>query len=281
MQSTPYAGQRVTLVTRHEKARVLAPVLRAHLALQVETYPHIDTDRLGTFTREVARVGTQLEAARAKARLAVEHGGGPLGLGSEGSFGPGPIALCAWNLELVLFLDTARGIEVVGRAQGPGRHIHGLADDVDTLLTLTEQIGFPDHGVVLRPDGPEAPSVDKGIADRATLVTTFTRMRAASTTGRVFVESDLRAHRHPTRMAMIERAGRDLAERLGTPCPHCATPGFGRTETLRGLPCGSCGTPTEAPRADRFACVICPHTEERARSGVSYGDPAHCPRCNP
>ena len=79
-----YRGRRVALLTRHGKERALAPVLEPALGCRVERVGGYDTDQLGTFTREIPRAGTQLEAARRKARIGMELAGLPLGLASEG-----------------------------------------------------------------------------------------------------------------------------------------------------------------------------------------------------
>ena len=64
--STPasYHGQQVALLTQHGKLQALAPALEQGLGCAVRLVTGYDTDLLGTFTRDIARVGTQLEAAR-------------------------------------------------------------------------------------------------------------------------------------------------------------------------------------------------------------------------
>jgi hypothetical protein len=276
-----YVGQRATLVTMHDKDRVLGPLLASALDLRLDTIRDVNTDSLGTFTRDVPRAGSQLEAARRKARMAIDASGASCGLGSEGSFFPGPLGLGSWNLEFVLLLDAERGVEIVGRARGPGLQVHGIATSPEELTTLAQQAQFPSHGLVLRPDGPDSDHMVKGVHDWDTLASAFADLRNQSVAGQVFVESDLRAHRHPSRKAMIARAGQDLVERLRTPCAACGQAGFGWTEAQRGLPCGACGTPTQDAYADILACVRCPHRETRPRDGPKRADPARCPACNP
>jgi hypothetical protein len=280
-RSTPYQSQRFMLLTQHGKERALAPILLDGLGVRTEVVSGFDTDTLGTFTRDVERAGTQIEAARRKAHIAIERSGECFGLGSEGSFGPGPFGIGCWNVELVLLADAVRGIEVVGLAHGPGLHVHDVAGSEEHLIEIAERAGFPEHGLVVRPDGPDDPRVRKGITTWEMLRTALADARRQSASGQVCIESDLRAHMHPTRMAMIERAGVDLVVRLGTSCPSCASPGFGVRETVSGLPCSECGTPTEVPRADIHACVRCGMREERQRPGPTTADPGHCPYCNP
>ncbi|MFM8457386.1 MAG: hypothetical protein ACKOB0_00350 [Chthoniobacterales bacterium] len=81
----PYAGASFALLTKHAKEQAIAPRLARALGAQVSVVDTFDTDTLGTFTREVPRFGSQLDAARKKAELATEMSGCPLGLGSEGS----------------------------------------------------------------------------------------------------------------------------------------------------------------------------------------------------
>ena len=86
----PYANHRVALLTQHGNEHVIGPVLNAALGCRVERVTGYDTDRLGTFTRDIPRAGTQIEAARKKARISMELAELSLGLASEGSFGVDP-----------------------------------------------------------------------------------------------------------------------------------------------------------------------------------------------
>jgi hypothetical protein len=280
-EASSYAGARIALLTQHAKERVLGPALESLLGARLEVVGGFDTDTLGTFTREIPRPGTQVEAARRKAEVAIERSGASIGLGSEGSFGGGPFGFGGWNVEIVVLVDRDRGIEVTGSAHGPGRHVHGEVRSIAELEALAGQAGFPEHGLVLRPDGPDDPRVRKGIVSREDLRAAFEEARRASARGVVHVENDLRAHLNPTRMQVIGQAGRDLAARLLSRCPTCDSPGFGIVDVVTGLPCACCGAPTEDAVADELACVRCPARERRPRPGAASADPARCPSCNP
>jgi hypothetical protein len=83
-------------------------------------------------------------------------------------------------------------------------------------------------------------------------------------------------------MAAIARAAVDLADRLACHCASCGTPGFGFVGRLPGLPCRWCGTPTNEPLADAYACVRCDHRESRPKTdGDATADPGRCDVCNP
>ncbi|MFM8364629.1 MAG: hypothetical protein ACKOAS_05690, partial [Verrucomicrobiota bacterium] len=110
-KSGRYTGASFALLTKHSKERVITPRFQEALGAGVLVVDSFDTDTLGTFTREVSRAGSQMEVARRKAELAIELSGLPLGLGSEGSFGPGPFGFVASNLEVIVMRDRDLGIE--------------------------------------------------------------------------------------------------------------------------------------------------------------------------
>jgi hypothetical protein len=274
-----YCGARIALLTQHGKERVLAPLFASGLGAQLVVADGFDTDTLGTFTREVDRAGTQLEAARRKAEIAMELSGADIGLGSEGAFVPGPFGLGSWNIEALVLVDRVRGIEVVGRA---GRHLYAAVRSTDELAAFAARSGFPEHGLVVRPNDERDPRIVKGIVSAAALDAAFAEALRWSKDGAVFVESELRAHLNPTRMSVVGEAGRDLVARLSTACPSCGSPGFGVVGQIPGLPCRDCGAPTRRPIADELGCVQCGYSAERAlRDGAECADPAVCDYCNP
>jgi hypothetical protein len=280
--ANPYAGRRIALLTKHGKERVIAPVLEPALGCRVERVSGYDTDALGTFTREIPRAGTQLEAARRKARIGMTLSGLPLGIASEGSFGPDPFAgLFSWNVEFVVFVDDERDLEIVGAAQAPANHAHLLTGDWVEAAAFARQAAFPGQQLVVRPQDENDPRIRKGIAAWEELEAAFAWARAQAPSGQVFLETDLRAHANPTRMHNIGRAAMDLADKLGSRCPACGTPGFWIVERVPGLPCADCGTPTREPQAEIFGCPRCEYRSRRERIDRAVADPGRCDWCNP
>lgn len=56
----------------------------------------------------------------------MELAGLPLGMASEGSFGPDPyVGMFPWNVEILVLIDDELGLELVGMAQGRAHHLHG------------------------------------------------------------------------------------------------------------------------------------------------------------
>ena len=282
MTRQPYVDRRIAFLTQHCKERVVAPVLEASSGCRVERVAGYDTDQLGTFTRDIPRFGTQLDAARKKARIGMDLAGSPLGLASEGSFGPDPFAgMFSWNVEALIFIDDELGIEVCGMFQGPCGSEHLLAEDWPAVETFARQAGFPAQKLVLRPDGENDPRIRKGIDGWPGLRAAFAWTQRLSVSGKVFAEFDLRAHAHPGRMENIRRAAEDLAAKLDSPCPACGAPGYALVERVAGLPCADCGAPTREPRAEVWGCVRCAHRDTRERTDATVADPGRCDWCNP
>lgn len=277
-----YAGRRIALLTQHGKEGAIASVLDPALGCRVERVGGYDTDQLGTFTREIPRAGTQREAARRKARIGMELAGLPLGLASEGSFGPDPMAgLFPWNVEFLVFIDDEQGLEIAGRAQGKANHVHLLTGDWAAAEAFARQAEFPAHHMVVRPEGENDPRLRKGIVAWMELEAAFAWAQAQSAGGQVFLETDLRAHANPTRMEMIRLAAEDLVARLRSLCPACGAPGFWLVEHVAGLPCADCGAPTRETRAEVYGCLKCAHRETHERAETRYANPEWCDYCNP
>jgi hypothetical protein len=277
-----YRGQRVALLTQHGKETVLAPVLELALDCRLDLVTGYDTDLLGTFSRDIPRAGTQLEAARQKARIGMQLSGLALGLASEGAFGPDPFAgMFPWNVEVLIFIDDHRAIEVVGVAQGNAKSAHLQTASWAEAEAFAQQTGFPEHHLVLRPDSEADPRIRKGIACWATLAAAFAWAREQSASGQVFIEIDGRAHANPTRMENIRRAAEDLANKLCSLCPACSSPGFWSVQCEPGLRCADCDAPTRETRAEVHGCLKCAYRETRARTDRQYADPRHCDYCNP
>ena len=85
-RSGGYAGAVIAMGTMHRKEEQVAPAFAQELGARVIAPAGIDTDQFGTFTGDVSRTLTPLEAATAKARLAMRVAGVHYGLASEASY---------------------------------------------------------------------------------------------------------------------------------------------------------------------------------------------------
>lgn len=216
-------GLPVLIATMHGKEAVLGPQL-AGLGFQVLLPLDYDTDLLGTFSGDVRRPGTAIEAALEKARRACIATGVPRAISSEGSYRPCQKQFPgARNAEILAFVDLENGQEVVEvMTDLPTTFVKGRvpadfsAPEVQALLSA---MGWPNARAMVVPEDPGhgvvMPEwVFKGLADAPSLIEAMRVCAAHSTDGRVHLESDLRAHMNPSRMASVARVGERLAQRL-------------------------------------------------------------------
>jgi len=278
----PYEGLKASLLTQHGKESVICPQLQDSNGLEVTHISGYDTDKLGTFTRDIPRYGSQLEAARKKARVGMELSGSELGIASEGAFDNDPYTgMIPWNYELVLLIDETRHLEIVGFFGGQAQSASRQVSSWDELNALLSEAQFTTHQLVVRPDDEYHPEFRKGIKDIHSLKETFEWAMSLSKKGNVFIENDLRAHTNPTRMANILKATQDLSRRMNSVCPECQSPGLWITERKKGLPCSSCESPTNLPIANIWSCVKCAYKKEEKITNQSKADPSKCHYCNP
>ncbi len=278
----PFTGKKIWIITRHRKEKAIAPVLQHTLKATCILLDDIDTDVFGTFTGEISRKGTALDAAREKCSAALNFiGYNDLVLASEGSFGPHPsFPFIALNEEWLLLknLFTAEEWFVCSHTTKTN-FASELVTSWEELRLFALRAGFPAHGLILRdPHQPEA--ITKGLQSWVLLKYHFRRL--VKLKAEVRVETDMRAMYNPTRMEIIKRTAEKLARRLLRKCPKCKTHGFAETTPVTGLPCNLCGEPTRLTKAMIFCCNTCGYTEERPITcRKSKADPFYCDYCNP
>lgn len=274
-----YKQRQSVLVTMHGKESVIAPVLATHLGMLVTTLTHIDTDQFGTFTGDIARRDSQYQTAIAKATSGIEATGCDLGIASEGSFVPHPdVPWVTINRELVVLVDRRHDWVIEGwvtstETSAARREVTTCED----ARAFCDAVGFPAQGVIVRVNDTvpvffkECTTYDAFDAQVAQLLQTYPT---------IHLETDLRAHRNPKRRVVIQQAVAQLVANAQRICPACAAPGVRVVETVYGLPCEWCGTPTNLRKAEVFGCVRCPHRYEHA-CGDALASAEHCEMCNP
>ena len=282
----PYRGDRAVLTTMHNKEQVIAPIVNDGLGLVVSLAKGVDTDRFGSFSRDIERTGSQLDAARAK--IAEGFKNDPLArvaLASEGSFGPHPyIPFLAIGREIVMLTDRDTGLELIGHDASPAtNYAHTIVSGKDAAVAFAQTVQFADHGLIVIGSDGDKPAPDrlliKNVTDLCVLKSAVGE--AIDLCGSAYIETDMRAHRNPTRMAAIARATQDLVRRYLSRCPACAWPGFDVTKRIAGLPCAWCGRPTRQIQTEMLTCARCTHRVERAATNDATADPGVCDTCNP
>ncbi|MBV9386855.1 MAG: hypothetical protein JOZ78_10555 [Chroococcidiopsidaceae cyanobacterium CP_BM_ER_R8_30] len=272
------------LATMHQKERVIAPILEQELGIKVIVPPNFDTDSFGTFTREVKRLGTQLEAARLKAEKALALTGESLAFASEGTFGPHPvIPFIPCNREIVVLVDKMHEVEIIGQEfSTETNYSHQIVKSVQEAHAFAKQVGFPEHGLVVMVTHSSSSEMRKGITTEEQLTEAVEFALSKSTDSQVRVETDMRALYNPTRMKNIEKATYDLLKKINHPCPKCYFPGFAVVERKKGLRCAACNLPTAMTRTAIYQCSKCSFSKEVLfPDGLETADPSQCMYCNP
>ncbi|NMG20278.1 DUF6671 family protein [Brasilonema bromeliae] len=287
MNHHPLFTNRVAvLATMHHKEKVIAPILEQELGIKVVVPKYFNTDRFGTFTREIKRVGTQIEAARLKAETVLTMTGETLAIASEGTFGPHPGSpFIPCNREVVILLDKTNGLEIIGQEISTETNFnHRIVNSLEEAQDFADTIGFPEHALVvsLSSSPRSQDEIIKGIKTREQLVEAVQFGLNSSKDGKVYIETDMRALYNPTRMKNIAASTHDLVRKLNHACPNCSCPGFELVQRIKGLPCAYCHAPTQLTIAAVYKCQKCGFSKEKLfPDGLEKADPAQCLYCNP
>lgn len=286
MADHPHTGETALLATKHGKERVIGPLLEQELGVRIRVPERLDTDQFSTFSHEIERAGSQLDAARSKIRAAFALAPeARFALASEGSFGPHPqIPVLPLAREVVVFADRQKSLTIIGRDESSDTNFaQAIVTRASDAMIFAEKMGYPVHGVIVMgcEGGKPAPKsmLEKEIFCGADLERAV--RAAVERCGAALIEADMRAHRNPQRMRAIERATIDLLERFHRRCPVCGRPDFSVIEHIPGLPCADCKAPTYVVQREASICRGCGYRCERPATDQAAADPAQCERCNP
>jgi hypothetical protein len=269
----------------HKKERVIGPIVEGALGLIVAVPTSFDTDRFGTFSREIKRTGSQLEAAHAKIAAAFQlDPSAAVAIASEGSFGPHPsVPFIPIGREIIVLKDRESGLDLIGKyTDFRANFQQEMVTTIDRAHAFAERVGFPAHGVIVLGVANGTPTSQRNLWKD---IETLDQLSAAVSdalllSGAAHIETDMRAHRNPTRMRAIKHAAIDLVRGYRSECPVCQRPGYVVSEWKYGLPCALCGEVTDVLRAEITHCIGCGHCVEHPVS-ATRADPAFCQYCNP
>lgn len=270
------------IVTMHGKQEAVAPLLFSELGIECSTLETVNTDALGTFSGEVERKGSPLEALRNKCQLAIDQGFDDIIIASEGSFGPHPQMYFAYaDDEWVMLKDVKHDLEILGRHVSTHTNFNAREiGDWPTLVAFAEQAKFPSHALILRPAVDQWVCMKKGIMDWTMLKTAYASIQDSD--GKVYVETDMRAQFNPSRMKVIKQATADLIKMANRLCPQCQTPGFSISQVIPGLPCEVCAMPTASTLKLIYQCAQCQcSSEQKYPNHKQRESPMFCTFCNP
>ena len=208
-----FKGRNLIIATKHQKERVIAPLVERALGVKCIVPESFDTDILGTFTGEVDRKDDPVTTVHKKCMLAMELHGCDLAIASEGSFGPHPhLFFVPADDELLLFMDRQNGVTILERELSTDTNYSG-AEIVsqNQLEDFALHAKFPEHGLILRKSKEDISDIAKGIADWSQLSACFNYFMTKH--GTAYVETDMRAMFNPTRMRVIEETARKLVKK--------------------------------------------------------------------
>jgi len=274
-----FENRKVVIATKHEKEQAIGSLLKEAFRMEYIVPTGFDTDRLGTFTGEVERVLSPIEAARTKCVLAMEQCDAEIAIGSEGSFGPHPtLYFLPADEEYLVLVDRKNDLEISVKTCSLQTNYasYEMGSEVK-LADFLEQVKFPSHGLHVK--GPEG-YIEKGITSETQLNEAI--LTAVNRFGTYTLETDMRAMNNPTRMSVIQELTKKLVEKMKHCCPSCQRPGFSPTDVIRGLVCSCCSLPTKSVKAVIYTCDGCHYTQciDFPDSKMTE-DPMFCDFCNP
>ncbi len=124
-------------------------------------------------------------------------------------------------------------------------------------------------------------NIHKDIVNHEDLEYHVMRLLKQLFTRKVYIETDIRAHRNPARMQNIAKATEDLIKNIKSLCPKCGVPGFIVTGVKRGISCALCSRPTDNPTSLMYKCFKCEYPQDLAlHDSTLTADLATCEYCN-
>ncbi len=282
MINSIFSNRQLVIATMHGKEKVLEPLLKNALGVEIILAENFDTDQWGTFSGEISRPLDPLATAKLKCKNAANISGASLAIASEGSFGAHPvIGFIPVDEEILVLIDFENDIEIKVKELSTetnfsGKQIHNVTEAKE----FAKQVLFPLHALILRNAKDETEVLIKGIKDWNLLEEHVIHLLQQFSS--IYIETDMRAMNNPSRMKVIEKACIKLIQKITQLCPTCSTPGFDVVDVIPGLPCSLCGCPTRSTLAYLYQCQKCNQQEEKKfPAGKLQEDPMYCDRCNP
>lgn len=277
-----FNGRKLIIATKHKKESVIAPILEKSLGVRCFTDETFDSDTLGTFTGEIDRKLDPIATVRQKCLLAMKLNNCDLGVASEGSFGSHPtLFFASADDEFLIFIDKKNNLEIIARELSMETNFNGSEiENENDLLEFAETVKFPSHGLILRKSKTDQDDIIKGITKFQDLKKAFHLLYKKF--NEVYVETDMRAMYNPSRMTVIENATKKLVAKVNSCCPQCNMPGFGVTDSKKGLECGQCGSATNSTLSYMYICQHCQYIKEVMYPHKKTAEnPMYCDYCNP
>ncbi|MCY7291131.1 MAG: hypothetical protein LH615_03015 [Ferruginibacter sp.] len=285
--SNLFYNRKALIVTKHNKEKVIVPILQEALGLDISIATKVDTDQFGTFSGEIERPDTQYNTAKLKILKAFElYPEAEIAIASEGAFNPHPdCPFIPLNTEVVLLIDRKNQLEISGKYLSLAANVkEEIVSSMKEALDFAEILSFPQNGIILKAgkNKNNKPYIFKDATTTSCLEAALLFFFEISDDGKITMQSDMRAHLNPVRMENIRLATVELLKTIQSVCPVCNTPGFDVKEVFKGLPCSLCNAPTRSTLSYIYECKKCKQQEEKLYPhGKQQEDPGLCDYCNP
>ncbi len=277
-----FKNRKMVIATMHGKEAVITPPFIKHFQVHPTLPKDWNSDLLGTFSGEIPRVVSPLEALRVKCEQAMKNTDTDLAVASEGSFGPHPsIPFIPINTEMLMFMDLKNKLEITATVHSLETNFNSqMIEDLEALELFVRQTQFPAHALILKRPQGDKPVFLKGITQEDQLKKYAQIL--INQEGSAWVETDMRAMMNPTRMKTIGQCAEKLVTHILMKCPQCKLPGFSPDKPIHGLPCAQCGQPTSSAIGWLHRCAACGYQQlEHNKGGKLLEDPGFCTYCNP
>ena len=284
MNHTIFNNRKALLVTMHGKEVVLGNYLKETFNITLDVTRNINTDQFGSFSGEIERKVIPQYAAKQKISAALKNYEHEIIIASEGSFFQHPAnPFIQVNNEFILLMD--RKNEIAIEAQWTSSNVKyfkkSFSNDVQAYDFCIKN-GFPNYGVLLKANTLAInPLIIKDSNTESDLKKAICILINESISGEIEVESDMRAHRNPTRMKNISIAAQQLVNNMQRQCPECLALGYSIKSSIPGLECAHCTFPSNETKGYLYHCKSCAHQEIKPIQTEQKADPTYCPKCNP
>lgn len=197
-------------------------------------------------------------------------------------FGPHPsLFFTSADDEFLIFIDRKNKLEIIARELSTSTNFDGQQiQNEKELREFINHVSFPTHALILSKSKEDKTDMIKGITNYESLVKSANALILKC--GSAYVETDMRAMYNPTRMRVIQKAAEKLVHKIKSTCPQCQAPGFGITDTKKGLQCSLCGLPTNSILSAIYECQHCQFKkEDMYPHQKTTENPTYCDYCNP
>jgi hypothetical protein len=277
-----FEGRHLIIATKHQKEKIIAPIMEKAFGVNALLAKDMDTDSFGTFSGEIKRLDDALSTARKKCNRALAISGQDLAIASEGSFGVHPsLFFTIANEEIIVLVDKKNKCEFYERVISFQTNSDAsFINSIDALKQFAKKALFPSHGLILRKSKDDYSQIEYVISSWKKLYRVYNSFKSDHET--VWVETDMRANKNPTRNEVILQVTTKLIQRLQNKCPKCDFPGFGLTKSVAGLICQSCCKPTNSILYHQHTCSKCAHEVAfYYPNNKKTENPMYCDYCNP